>query len=60
MMQDWAEAHHTLRTAQQQVYEAMLDGRHEDAIKLLDDITVAARAIRAWINDAKTVSSERR
>jgi hypothetical protein len=60
MMQDWAESHHIIRTAHQQIYEAMLDGRHEDAMNLLDDIIVATRAMRAWINESKTVSGNRR
>jgi hypothetical protein len=60
MMQDWAESHHIIRTAQHDLYEAMLDGRHEDAMNLLDDIIVATRAMRAWINESKTVSGNRR
>jgi hypothetical protein len=58
MIQDWVEAHLTIKAAQAKLYEAMNDGRYDDAKALADDIIVAARAIRVWTVEA--VSGERR
>jgi hypothetical protein len=52
MLPDWAEAHHTIKMTQAKLYEAMTDGRFDDARIMADDIIVAARAIRVWTVEA--------
>jgi hypothetical protein len=49
-LKDYSESLHTISIASRALYEALQKGDTELAKKWCDDITVAAREIRAWIN----------
>lgn len=48
-MIDWAEGHHELKRLVSQLYEQMLTGNFQKAIKTCDQIVVEARMTRAKI-----------
>jgi hypothetical protein len=53
MLKDWAEATHHIDVAERALYQAILNEDYERALRFCDEILIAAREVRAWINDAQ-------
>jgi hypothetical protein len=49
MMIDWAEGHHEIKLLLADLYEAMLWGKHGEAMDACDRIIVEARLTKAMI-----------